>query len=103
MTLQADPPASPATLQPLVPLFEGKVVDATALKIANSSVLDLTDVVLGVDDVIRIEVEAKVVSVNHVVHEPTGRLIRVHTAKAFDARLMPFNPNYDDGIDRAAR
>ena len=85
---------------PLVPLFEGKQVDGTALKIANSAVLDLTDVVLGMDDVIKIEVEAKVTSVNHVVHEPTGRLVRVHTAKAFDARLVPFNPTYDDGVDR---
>jgi hypothetical protein len=85
---------------PLIPFFEGKQVDATALKIANSSVLDLTDVVLGMDDVIQIVVEAKVTGVNHVVHEPTGRLIRVHTAKAFDARLMPFNPTYDDGVDR---
>lgn len=86
---------------PIVPVFEGKLVDATALKIANSSVLDLTDVVLAVDDVIKIEVEARVVGVNHVVHEPTGRLIRVHTAKAYDARLVPFNPQYDEGVDRA--
>lgn len=86
---------------PLIPPFEGKDVDGTALKIANSSILDLTDVVLGVDDIIQIVVEARVNSVNHVVHEPTGRLVRLHTAKAMSATLKPFNPDYDDGVDRA--
>lgn len=97
MTIEQHTPTAPI---PMIPMFEGKDVEASALKIANSSVLDLTDVVLGMDDVIKIEVEAKVTGVNHIVHEPTGRLVRVHTAKAFDARIVPFNPTYDDGVDR---
>lgn len=97
MTIYVPPSVSlteptPST-EPPIPLFEGKLVDGTTLKVTNASVLDLTDVVLGVDDVIRIVVEARVVGVNHIVHEPSGKLLRVHTAKAYDARLVP--PPYE--------
>lgn len=86
---------------PTIPAFEGAAVEATRLKIANSSVLDLPDVVLHVDDVIQILVEAKVTQVSHVIHEQSGKMLRLQVAKPFDARLVPFNPTYDDGVDRA--
>lgn len=86
---------------PAVPVFEGAAVEATRLKIANSAVLDLPDVVLHVDDVVQVMVECRVTSVTHMVDEKSGRLLRVQVAKPYDARVVPFNPTYDNGIDRA--
>ena len=87
---------------PLIPPFEGKTVDASALRMSTSAALELDDVVLRVDDIIQIVIEARVMSVNHIVHEASGRLIRVHTAKAVGTpELKPFNPEYDNGVDPA--
>ena len=84
-----------------VPLFEGAEVEATRLKIANSAVLDLPDVVLHVDDVVQVLVECRVTSVTHSVDERSGRLLRVQIAKPYNAQVVPFNPDYDNGVDRA--
>jgi hypothetical protein len=86
---------------PLIPAFEGQPVDASALRMSNSAALELDDVVLKMDDIIQIVVEARVTSVNHIVHESSGRLLRVHTAKALGAHLTPFNEEYDNGVDPA--
>lgn len=86
---------------PLVPLFEGAEVAATRLKIANSAVLDLPDVVLHVDDVVQVLVECRVTSVTHTVEERSGQLLRVQIAKPYQASVVPFNPAYDNGVDRA--
>lgn len=83
---------------PLLPMFEGKHVDGSALKITSSAFLELGETVLGVDDIVQIVVEARVNDVAFKVHEPTGRLFRIHTAKALNARLQPYNPAYDEGI-----
>lgn len=91
-------PTEEATPIPLFPTFEGKDVHASALKIANSAVLELTDVVLAMDDIIQIVVEARVNGIDHRVHEASGSLVRVHTAKALNARLVPFNEDYDNGV-----
>lgn len=85
---------------PPIPAFEGKVVDTCSLKLANSAALDLPGVVLRVDDIIQILVEARVTGVHHVVDERTGNLVRLQTARPIDARLEPFNPDYDDGVIR---
>jgi hypothetical protein len=90
-----------AVPQPLIPLFEGAAVEATRLKIANSAVLDLPDEVLHVDDVIQILVEARVTQVSHTIHEASGKMIRQQVAKPYRVTLIPFNPNYDTGVDRA--
>lgn len=88
---------------PAIPAFEGKPVDSCLLKLVNSPNLDLSGVVLHVDDIIKIVVEARVVGVNHVVHEPTGTLVRLQTAKPIDAHIEPFNPEYDNGVIRDDR
>ena len=87
-------------LLPEIPAFEGKPVDACSLKLTNSAALDLPGVVLKVDDIIQIVVEARVTGVNHIVHEASGRLVRLQTARPIDARLEPYNPDYDDGVSR---
>ena len=85
---------------PPIPAFEGKVVDACSLKLLPSAALDLPGVVLRVDDIIQIVVEARVTGVGHVVDERTGNLVRLQTAKPFDARIEPYNPDYDNGVVR---
>lgn len=89
-----------AELLPVIPPFEGLDVHATSLKIVNSAALDLPDVVLRVDDIIHILVEARVMSVNHIVHEASGRLVRMQTAKPLEAKLVPFAEGEDDGVIR---
>ena len=73
---------------PLYPPFEGAEVHAAHLKIQTSAALDLPDVVVHVDDVIQIVVEARVTAVNHSVHTTSGQLVRVQTARALEARLV---------------
>lgn len=85
---------------PAIPAFEGKDVDACSLKLANSSLLDISGVVLHVDDIIKVVVEARVTGIHHVVHEPSGNLVRLQTARPIDARIEPFNPDYDNGVIR---
>lgn len=87
-------------LLPAIPDFEGKSVDACSLKLTNSAALDLPGEVLRVDDIIQILVEARVTGVGHLVDERTGNLVRLQTAKPIDARLVPYNPDYDNGIVR---
>lgn len=84
---------------PAIPFFEGKPVDASALRITSSNVLDLHDAVLHVDDIVQIVVEARVNDVGFKVHEPTGRLVRVHSAKAINAYIKPYGDE-DDGVVR---
>ena len=86
---------------PSIPVFEGAAVEATRLKIANSAVLDLPDQLLHVDDVVQVLVDCKVTSVTHMVDPSSGKLLRVQVAKPYDARVVPYNPSYDNGVDRA--
>lgn len=75
--------------EPMFPSFEGAEVHAAHLKISASAALDLSDVVVKVDDVIEIVVQARVTGVNHSVHTTSGQLVRVQTAKAVEAWLVP--------------
>lgn len=86
--------------RPAIPDFEGAEVSGTSLKIITSTVLDLPDVVLRVDDVVHLIVEARVTSVNHQVHTTSGRLIRLQTAKPFTAQIVPYVEGQDDGVLR---
>lgn len=87
-----------------IPDFEGHPVDATTLKISGLvDGNDLTDVVVGVDDVVQMLSQYKVVGINHRVDNKTGRIIREQTLKPVEVALVPINPNdpNDDGIIRA--
>lgn len=83
--------------EPLLPTFEGKPVDASALKLAAPPILELDDNYFGMDDIVQIVVEARVNGVDHRVHEASGKLLRVHTAKALSARLLPYSA-HDRGV-----
>lgn len=88
---------------PAIPMFEGKPVEATRLKVTTMarSGLDI-DAVLHMDDIIHVVVEARVSGVSHQVNEATGSLVRHQTAKVITAQLVPWdldNPD-DQGVLR---
>jgi hypothetical protein len=87
---------------PPVPMFEGKPVSTTKLKLTSTLALDVADRVLKVDDIIRITVDARVSQVHHNVNERTGDLERVQTAKALTVEIVPWNPDdpNDTGVFR---
>lgn len=87
---------------PPIPFFEGKPVSGTRLKITSATNLECDDQVLHVDDIIRVQVDARVTRISHDVNEKNGDLERVQTAKALDIEIVPWNPNdpNDTGVFR---
>jgi hypothetical protein len=83
--------------------FEGKPVSAIRLRFTGlSAPLECADRVAGVDDLVRVSIEGRVVAVDHKVDDKTGELIRVQTVKPLDMDFLPFDdsdPN-DTGIIR---
>lgn len=87
-----------------IPDFEGRPVDATAIKVSGASPLDdLEDQVLSIDDCVQMISMFKVVGVHHDVDPKTGKLIRVQTLRPIEMNLHPLDPDNpdDDGIIRA--
>ena len=87
-----------------IPAFEGHPVDATIVKVTGTAPLDdLTDVVLGVDDVVQMISQYRCVGVSHAVDEKSGLLTRVHHIRPIEMALAPLDPSDpdDDGIIRA--
>lgn len=74
-----------------IPMFEGKEVAATAAKVTSVSTLEIDDRVWRVDDFVKMEIEARVISVDHKVNERTGKLVRVHQIKAVDCRVVAWD------------
>jgi hypothetical protein len=74
-----------------IPAFEGKDVAATAAKVTSVSTLEIDDRVWKVDEFVKMEIEARVVSVDHKVNERTGKLVRVHQIKAIDCRVVEWD------------
>lgn len=89
-------------IEPAVPTFEGKPVDATTLKVASPHAGLEIDAVLRMDDIVRVVVEARVSRIDHQVNERTGQLIRHQSAKVISAALIPWNPEdpEDTGVLR---
>jgi hypothetical protein len=87
-----------------IPAFEGHPVDATVVRVSGSAPMDdLSEVVLGVDDVVQMITQYRCVGVSHAVDDKTGTLTRVHHIKPIEMALVPIDPNdpNDDGIIRA--
>lgn len=87
-----------------IPAFEGHPVEGTVVKVKGTAPLDdLTDVVLGVDDVVQMVSQYRCVGVYHDVDEKTGALVRVHMIRPIEMALLPVDPHdpEDDGIIRA--
>lgn len=73
-----------------IPDFEGQPVDFTKAKLTSASNLEIADQVLRLDDIVRAYVDCRVVRIDHVINERTGKLERVHTFKVIDATLVPY-------------
>ena len=87
-----------------IPAFEGHPVDASVVRVSGSAPMDdLTDVILGVDDVVQMITQYRCVGVSHAVDDKTGTLTRVHHIKPIEMTLAPIDPSdpEDDGIIRA--
>lgn len=91
---------------PAVPDFEGRHVESATMKLTGSvHVAHAEDVVVSVDDVIRVVGEFRVVGVRHYVDPKTGKIIREQVIRAVDhtVELTPWDPSdpKDDGVVRA--
>lgn len=73
-----------------IPAFEGQEVEFTKAKLTSVNALEVDDEVFRMDQFVRMVVEARVVRVDHVVSEKSGKLERVHTFKAIDATVVPW-------------
>jgi len=97
--------ASPfAPVVPPIPPFEGRKVDAAAIRISGSMPTDdLPEMTVSVDDRIRLVGEYKVVAVRHYADPKTGDLIREQVLKPVFVETLPWDASdpSDDGIIRA--
>lgn len=86
---------------PAVPMFEGKPVITTKLRITSTLALDVGDTVLRMDDIVRLVVDARVTAIHHN-ENGKGDLERVQTAKAIAVEVVPWNPDdpNDTGVFR---
>lgn len=79
-----------------LPQFEGQQVDFARLKLTSASDLEVNDEAHHIDDIVRLQVEGRVVRVDHVVDERSGHLKRVHTVKVSEAIEI----GWDDSADK---
>lgn len=89
---------------PGIPMFEGRHVDAARCKITGTTPMDeVGDIVVSVDDRVRLVAEYKVVGVRHFVDPHSGDLVREQILRPLIAELAPWDPSdpSDDGVIRA--
>jgi hypothetical protein len=89
------PHAPVSTGESGLPDFEGQPVDFARLKLTSVTDLEVNDEANRMDDVVRLFVEGRVVRIDHIVDERTGKLKRVHTVKVVDAIQLPWD--FDTG------
>lgn len=100
-------PGAPALslVKPPIPKFEGASVASTAVKVSGTAPINDngTDLVLSIDDRVRMVGEYRVVGVHFKVDPKTGDTIREQTLKPIELDICPWDPNdpTDDGIVRA--
>lgn len=73
-----------------IPAFEGQDVAFTKAKLTSVAGLEINDEVLRMDGMVRMYIEGRVTRIDHVVNERTGALERLHTIKAIDCELLPY-------------
>jgi hypothetical protein len=93
-----------ALVKPSIPPFEGAAVEGASIKISgNCPVESADDVLISIDDRVRLVGEYRVVGVNFKVDPKTGDTIREQLLKPISVQLCPWDPSdpTDDGIVRA--
>lgn len=101
---QAPGQSSLSLVKPPIPKFEGSDVASTNTKINGNAPLDAgTDLVLSIDDRVRLVGEYRVVGVAFRVDPKTGDTVREQILKPIELALCPWDPTdpTDDGIVRA--
>lgn len=107
MTVQPmfQPPTPPQLPRPAgIPAFEGVDVKSTMTKMVGSVAITADDdIVVSMDDRIRLVGDFRVVGVNFKVDPKTGDVIREHLVKVVSIQPCPWDPTdpTDDGIIRA--
>jgi len=85
-------------------LFEGRTVNRTEVKISGLTGLSeaYEGLKLGLDDRVRMVIEARVTKVNHYV-DKDDQMVRSQETKVILADIVPWDPSNadDDGILRA--
>lgn len=76
-----------------LPDFEGQPVDFARIKLTSVSELEVNDEVIRMDDLVRLYVEGRVVRIDHVVDDKSGKLKRIHTIRVVDAIQLPWDFN----------
>ena len=76
--------ANPAKL----PQFEGQDVAFAKAKLTSVSALEVDDEVLRLDQMVRMNVEGRVVRIDHVVNAVTGSLERIQTIKVIEGIIL---------------
>lgn len=97
-------PVPAASQGSVIPSFEGVAVTATeSLITGKASIQHPGDLVVSIDDIVRMVGEYRVVSVNFKVDPKTGETVRVQTLKPVRIETVPWNAAdpTDDGITRA--
>lgn len=87
-----------------IPDFEGTTVNGAVTKMTGTTTIASNEeIVLGMDDRIRLVGSFRVVGVGFKLDPKTGDVIREHLLKAIDIAPCPWDPNdpTDDGIVRA--
>jgi hypothetical protein len=96
-------PAASLAAQPMpaVPRFEGIQVAQAVTKIQGTYVLPADQIVLSMDDRVRVIGEYRVVKVGFEA-DKNGDTIRVHYLKPIEAERCPYDPSdpKDDGVWR---
>lgn len=78
-----------------LPDFEGHEVTMTKAKITSVAGLEIDDNVFHLDQSVKLIVETRVISVQHVVDAATGKLERVHVLKAHDSQVIDWAMDMD--------
>jgi len=99
------PPQPAALPRPAgIPKFEGSEVASTITKMVGSVPITADDdIVVSMDDRMRLVGEFRVVAVNFKTDPKTGDIVREHLVKVVNIQLCPWDPTdpTDDGIVRA--
>lgn len=88
---------------PAIPQFEGTPVHAAHMKISGQAAIEATeDIVISVDDRVRLVGEYRVIGVRHSVNDK-GEVVREQILKPVLIQLCPWDPSdpTDNGIVKA--
>ncbi len=88
--------------QPPLPRFEGRPVHQAKIRVSGTVKVPLDDIVISVDDRVRLVGEYRVTGIRHYVDDATGDLVREQIIRPLDETIMlsPWGSD-DDGVIRA--